>query len=104
MSVILGTTANGEELVVSCSCECDDGIRIKIDKDVMEDIDWEAYAFLTYQSGNFYREQGGVFRCFAEKCKKIWKIIRNKDFYYSEICMTRSDFKKFKEYVNSIGE
>lgn len=98
MSVILGTTENGKELIVSCSDECDEGIRIKIDEDSMEEINWKTYAFLTYTSGHWYK------RCFIEKCKKIWKIIRNKDFYYSEICMTKEDFERFKEYVNSVGE
>lgn len=104
MSVILGTTENTKELIVSCRDGCDNGIRIKIDHDIIEGTDYEDYAFLTYQSGNWYREQGGVFRCLAEKCKKIWKIIRNKDFYYSEICMSKEDFKRFKEYINQFGE
>lgn len=34
--------------------------------------------------------------------KKIWAIIRNKDYYYSEICMTRKDFETFREYINEV--
>lgn len=99
MSVLLGTTKHGKELMVSCKCGIDEGIRIGIDKE-----DPGCYAFLTYMSGNFYREQDGAFRCLIEKCKKIWKIIRNKDFYYSEVLMNKEDFETFKRYVNEIGE
>ncbi len=36
--------------------------------------------------------------------KKIWAIIRNRDFYYSEVIMRRSDFTDFKNYINDIYE
>lgn len=54
------------------------------------------YAFLSYTNGNFYTQQ----RPFFEKLKKIWAIIWNKDFYYSDIVLTKDDFKEFKEWVN----
>ena len=44
----------------------------------------------------FYTQQ----RPFFEKLKKIWAIICNKDFYYSDIVMTKEDFKEFKEWIN----
>ena len=68
-----------DELIVSCKCG------------------WDGeYAFLTYTNGNFYTQQ----RPFFEKLKKIWAIIRNKDFYYSDIVLTKDDFNEFKEWVN----
>lgn len=99
MSVILGTTENRKELIVSCKDGCDEGIRIVAYHD--DDPLYKDYAVLTYQSGHWYKEQE---YSFIEKCKKIWRIIKNKDYYYSEIFMTKEDFEKFKEYVNSIGE
>ena len=87
-------------LIISCKCGCDEGIRFQIDKD-----DHDMYAVATYLNGNFYTEQGETFwRVLRKKLKKIWAVIRNKDFYYSEIVMTKDDFKEFKEYVNSIEE
>lgn len=98
-------TDDGKELIVSCRCGCDNGIRMRIDKDLVEGVeDYEDYMWLTYQSSNWYKEQGGMFKCLAEKCKKIWTIIRNKDFYYSEVCMSKDDFEKFKEWINQVGE
>ena len=80
-----------DELIISCKCGCDEGIHFKI-----HDYEDGDYAFLTYTNGNFYTQQ----RPFFEKLKKIWAIIRNKDFYYSDVVMTKDDFKEFKEWVN----
>ena len=44
--------------------------------------------------------QMGTSTPFFEKLKKIWAIISNKDFYYSDIVLTKDDFKEFKEWVN----
>ena len=78
------------EMIISCKCGCDNGIRIKIEKDE------EDYCYLTYISGNWYKEQAG----FAKKLKKIWAIIRNKDFYYSEIILDKKDWEEYKKWVN----
>ena len=80
-----------DELIISCKCGCDEGIHLKI-----HDCGDGEYAFLTYTNGNFYTQQ----RPFFEKLKKIWAIIRNKDFYYSDIVLTKDDFNEFKEWVN----
>ena len=81
----------GDELIVSCKCGCDEGIHFQI-----ANFDDEDYVFATFINGHFYTQQ----KPFVEKLKKIWAIIRNKDFYYSEICMSKDDFKEFKEWVN----
>lgn len=84
---------DGNELVVSCKCGCDEGIHFEINGS--EDDD---YAFVTFTNGNFYTEQ----KCpFIEKLKKIWAIIWNKDYYYSDIVMTRKDFEQFRKWVNT---
>lgn len=89
---------DGTELYIDCNCGCDEGIRFKVDK---EDCDY--YCFMTYTNGNFYREQGETtWRVFYKKLEKILAIIRNKDFYYSDIIMTKDEFNEFREYINSI--
>lgn len=87
-------TKDNSEMVVVCKCGCDEGIRIKIDTEFGD------YAYMTYLSGNFYREQEGIFRCLCEKLKKICKIIINKDFYYSEIIMSKEDWEEYKKWIN----
>ena len=37
-----------------------------------------------------------------DKLRKIWAIIRSKDFYYSEILMSRKDFETLREYINEV--
>lgn len=89
---------DGTELLVDCCCGCNEGIRFRVDKN-----DFDYYCFMSYTNGNFYREQGDTFwRVLSKKLEKIWAIIRNKDFYYSEVVMTKDEFDEFREYINSI--
>ena len=90
---------DGKELYIDCCCGCNEGIRFKAAKD--DDFDY--YCFMTYTNGNFYREQGDtIFDVISKKIKKILAIIRNKDFYYAEVVLTKDDFDTFKEYLNNI--
>ena len=91
---------DGTELLVDCHCGCNEGIRLKIEKDSHVD-DW--FCFLTYTNGAFYKEQGEtIFGVLGKKLKKIWAIIRNKDFYYADITMTRDEFQVFREWISNV--
>lgn len=59
---------------------------------------------MSYMNGNFYKDQYGMLGILKEKLKKIWAIIRNKDYYYSDVVMNGEDFNRFKEYINQFGE
>lgn len=87
--------SDGTELVVTCSCGCQDSLHLKIDPD-----DDDLFFFLSYMNGNFYRDQGGLFSSVKRKIKKIGAILFNKDYYYSEVIMTKGEFSQFKEFVN----
>jgi len=84
-----------KELLVNCTCGCDEGIHIKIEEDE------EFYAVLTYTNGKFYSEQEGAFATLGRKMKKIWAIIRNKDYTYSEVVMKKEEFHQFCNYILS---
>lgn len=87
-----------KDLIVTCKCGCQDAIHIKVDD---EDKDADYYAIQTYMNGNCYRDQDNrIFRTIGMKLKKIWTIIWNKDYYYSDVLMSCEDFKRFKEYIN----
>lgn len=90
---------NDKELIISCRCGCDEGVHIKISNDGDD-----YYAYQCFTNGNFYKEQYGMLSSLNRKLKKIWAIIRNKDYYYSDIAMSREDFQEFKEWVNRFGE
>lgn len=83
---------DNNEMIITCDCGCDEGIRVRIDKSFGD------YCYLTYISSNFYKEQLGL----LDKLKKIWKIARNKDFYYSDIVMSKEDFREYRDWLNSI--
>lgn len=85
------TNFTEDELIINCNCGCDKGIHFTIRN--YEDGD---YVFLTYTNGNFYKEQ----HPFKAKLLKIWNIIRNRDYYYSDVVMTKEDFEQFREWVN----
>ena len=86
-----------KNLIVNCECGCEDTIHIRIDDTEDENV----CAFMTYLNSNWYRDQDDrIFRTIGRKLKKIWAIIRNKDYYYSDVLMSCDDFKRFKEYIN----
>lgn len=96
---------DGKELIVTCECGCDSGVSIRVEKNcwVSSKPDNDTFAYCTVLSGNWYKDQYQTIRYMLyQKIKKIWAIIRNKDFYYSEICMTRKDFETFREYINKV--
>lgn len=96
MSVMISD--DKKELIVTCKCGCQNSIHIKIDD---EDKNYDCYAIQTYMNGNWYRDQNDrIIRTIGKKLKKIWAIIRNKDYYYSDVVMGCEDFKRFKEYIN----
>lgn len=86
-----------KDLIVSCECGCDKGIYFRLEH--FDDVD--SLMFMSIVNGNFYRDQEmsilGVIRF---KWKRIWAVIKNKDFYYSDICFSLEDFEVFKEYIN----
>ena len=86
-----------KDLVVTCRCGCEDGIHLNIDKDESGD-----YAYQCFTNGNFYKDQNGMFGTLVNKFKKIWAIICDKDYYYSDVVMSKEDFEQFKEYINQV--
>ena len=83
---------NETEMIVTGNCGCNEGLRFKINK-----LDPEYYCILTYTNGSFYRDQNDtVWKVISKKLKKIWAIIRNKDYYYSEIIISKDEFYDFR--------
>ena len=93
MAVFFNET--GDELIVTCDCGCEDALHILVDKD-----NDKYYSFLSYMNGNFYRDQYTPFERTKRKLQKIWAIIRNKDYCYSDVIMSKEDFETFIAYLN----
>lgn len=95
MAVLM--TKDKKEIIVTCNCGCKSSVNIQIDD--MEDM--ESYAFLCFLKDNFYTEyNNNPWRAFKVKMRKIWHILRGKDYCYSDTIMTKKDYEEFKKYIN----
>ena len=96
MSVFM--SKDKKELIVTCNCKCGQSFHITVDD---EDRDSDIMFYLCYMKNNFDTEYDmNPWRAFKIKMKKIWFIIRGKDYCYSDTVMTKADFEEFKQFVN----
>ena len=90
-------TEDKQELIVTCNCGCMDSFCIK----VYEEEDCDLYGYAGFMKNDFNTEYDkNPWRAFKIKMKKIWCILCGKDYYYSDVIMTKEDFERFKAYVN----
>lgn len=95
MSVLINKQK--DEVILTCKCGCDDAVHIKV---IHDDL---GYAFLTFMNGSFYRDQCSGLDLLKRKVRKIWAILVNRDYYYSEIILSESDFEEFRKYISEVG-
>lgn len=96
MSVMI--SSDKKELMLTCNCNCEYTLHFKIND---EDKDYDCYAVQSYLKGDWYTNQDNtIWSVVVKKLKKIIAIIKNKDYYYSEIIMTKEEFQEFKKYIN----
>ena len=94
-------TNDKKGLIATCKCGCGESFSIEIEDTGKED---DYYAFLVFMKNDYQTEYyQNPLRALRIKLKKIWCIIRGKDYYYSDTIMTRKDFEVFRKYVNSFG-
>jgi hypothetical protein len=95
MSVLM--TKDKKEIIVTCKCGCMDAFHVKI----YEEEDMDYYGFLCFMKADFNTEYDKTpWRAFKVKMKKLWMILRGKDYCYSDTIMTKAEFEQFKAYVN----
>lgn len=96
--MILASSKGKQHIYVDCHCGCDSGLRIRIEPFDHSDI----YCFISYTSADWNTNQLSCWQVLKTKLKKIWAIIRNKDYVYSEICLTKQEFEDFKAFLNDV--
>lgn len=84
--------AEGNKLFIDCKCGCGDSMRLVVNK-----YDDDEYAIMTKMENC---KKDSIWWMICKKFEKIWAIIRNKDYYYNDIMMTKEDYETFKEYIN----
>ena len=82
-------TEDKTNLILDCKCGCDDAIKFKVD---LEDADADIIMFATLLTSKFYSKQENFIRRFADKVKE-YGVIRNKDYCYGEVVLTKEDFR-----------
>lgn len=88
------TTNDSECYSLYCSCGCNDGVLLNAEKD-----EFSNDCFLSLVSDNYSLMQKTGWHHFKEKCKRIWKIIKNEEYRYFNICIDENEMKEFKEFV-----
>lgn len=99
MSVLCNTERT--EMTIVCHCGCNEAYYFRIDKDKIGGE--ESYCFCSILSSNWYSDQNAnLWTIWKKKLCKIWAILRNKDYYYSEVLMSKKDFEEFKQWVGEV--
>ncbi len=94
MAVLM--TKDKKELIITCKCGCENAYHLVIDPE-----DEDMYCFLCFLKADFCTEGDKTpWRAFKTRMKKIWTILRGKDYCYSDTVMSKADYEEFKAYVN----
>lgn len=80
------------EYVAFCKCGCMDGVVLKADNTDNE-------LSLQLVSDYFYLMQSKGKISLREKLKRIWFIIRGKEYCYFDILIDNEELQRFKEFV-----
>lgn len=80
------------EHVAFCKCGCGNGVVLKFDN-----VDNEFSLQLVSDSFYFRQDKGKM--SFKEKLKRIWYIIRGKEYCYFDILIDKNELQEFKEFV-----
>lgn len=86
-------------VINTCDCGCGSELHIqKFKDDCIEDTEY----FLSLHSSKWFEEQVGIFEKIGIRLKRIWYILRGKDYLFMDICMSSSDFNKFIESLQTL--
>lgn len=84
---------NEKYCALHCACGCANGVVLNAEKD------FYGHYYISLVSDNSYTSRLTGWSRFKEKCKRIWKILRNQEYQYFDICLTTKDIGEFKEFV-----
>ena len=97
---------NTNNFTVSCNCGCQEGMEFRFEKETDYITDHEDKAvteyYISLSTSKWDADQEHGFERLKYVLRKIWTIVRGKDFYYSEIVLTSEQWKQFKDKVNEV--
>ena len=94
------TNKEKNSLIIDCNCGCGDGVEIKLS----QDNDDDPYIWMEFIASKWYTDQDTFGTRFAKKAKKIWSIIRGKDYHHNEIAMKKAEWEQFVDLINNLGK
>ena len=83
------------EFVTFCKCGCGNGIVLKADNE-------DGEVSLQIVSDYFYLMQNKGKMSIKEKIKRIWCIIKGKEYCYFDIVIEKDELQEFKEFVEKL--
>lgn len=92
-----------KDFVVTCNCGCQEGMEFRFVKENIKDNNYQEY-YIEFCTSKWDTEQDHGLNRFVYVLKKIWSIIRGKDFYYSEIILTPKQWQQFRKCINGVDE
>lgn len=81
-----------DEFTTFCTCGCGNGIVLKAER-VDDDTSLQLVSDL------FYTMQNKGRMSLKEKVKRIWYIIKGKEYCYFDILIDKDELQEFKEFV-----
>lgn len=91
---------DGNDFVIDCNCGCNDGIRFKFYQDEYDEDD--ICLIMSNIGCEFYSRQRTILSKMKEKFKRIWFIIRDKEYQYFDITITKKDFEEFRQAIDKL--
>lgn len=86
-----------EKMVIdTCNCGCGSVFHITRTTD-----DPEEY-YISLHSSNWYSESTSAWDKFKTKMKRLWCVLRNKEYLYMDVCLTPQEFKEFTQKLEEL--
>lgn len=92
------TNKEKDTIALLGSCGISEGVVLQVDS-CGNDIDGYDISLV---SDTYYLDHYTEKNRFREKLKRIWKILRNQEYYYFDIYVSAEDIKEFKKFVAQI--
>jgi hypothetical protein len=80
-------------ILINCDCRCGRGFELIREEDETVIVSAISNNSFTFES---------IFCKLKTKLYKIWSIIRNKDYCYVDVVLTKEQFEEFKDAINKI--
>lgn len=88
-----------KEIIINCSCGCDEEIHIK--KYIGDDVIPDDY-FITISESKFYSKQNGILKTIKNRLKSIWRAISGKEYRLCEVNLSKTNLEELKRALEEV--